>query len=163
MSVLPTTLASPASRRQPGQPLPRWADLKRIGDAQRLVLFTFVVGLLAIPLSGALDAGLGAGAEDGDELVVGGLVALVIFLGVRIWMAVGVYRLTSAMGSRVGVLWALGAFLPNLIGLVVLIVVSSRATSRLKKAGLKVGLMGAKLPAEPPPGFLCEEVAGAFS
>lgn len=163
MSVLPTTPVPPPPRRQPGQPLPRWEDLKRIARAQRLVLFTFLVGLIAIPLSGALAGDFGAAAESEGELAVGALVVGALVLGVRIWMAVGVYRLTAAMGSRVGVLWALGAFLPNLIGLVVLIVVSSRATSRLKKAGLRVGLMGAKLPDAPPPGFLCEEVAGAFS
>ena len=80
-------------------------------------------------------------------------------------MAVAVYRLSRALGSGVlgGLLWCVGSFLPNLVGVIVLVVVSARATSRLKKAGLKVGLLGAKLADRPPPGFLCEEVAGAFS
>ena len=78
-------------------------------------------------------------------------------------MAVAVYRVAKAMVSKLGVLLAIGAFLPNLIGLLVLAAVSARATKHLKNAGLRVGFLGAKLPEQPPPGFVCQEVVGAFS
>lgn len=162
MSVLATTPVSPAPR-QPGQQLPRWADLKKIGDSQRLVLVAFLVGLLAIPLSAAFGGGFVSLGGGDSGLAVGALALGALALGVRIWMAVGTYRLARALGSGVAWLWTLGTFLPSILGLVVLIIVISRATKRLKKAGLKVGLLGAKLPEKPPPGFLCEEVAGAFS
>ena len=159
MNALPTQVAPPSPRQQ----LPRWADLKRVADAQRLVLFTFLAALLAIPGLAAIGATLGASGDSlhGAEILVIGVTALVVIL--RVWMAVAVYRLAKAMGSRIGVLWAIGAFLPNLIGLLVLAAISARATSHLKKAGLKVGFLGAKLPEKPPPGFVCQEVVGAFA
>jgi hypothetical protein len=167
MSVLPTRPLAPAAP-QPSGALPRWADLKRIADAQRQVLVAFLVGLLVIPLSIPLSAALGGGWTgagghlSGVEL--GTLVLAALVLAVRVWMAVGTYRLASAMGPRaVAIVWTLGTFLPSVLGLVVLVLLISRATKRLKKFGLRVGLLGAKLPEQPPPGFLCEEVTGAFS
>ncbi len=161
MNVLPTQVAPPA-RPAPAQQLPRWADLKRVADAQRLVLFTFLAALLAIPGLAALGAGLAASGTglNGAEVAVVAVAALVVIL--RVWMAVAVYRVAKAMGSRLGVLWALGTFLPSLLGLLVLAAISARATTHLRKAGLKVGFLGAKLPERPPPGFACQEVVGAF-
>jgi hypothetical protein len=155
MNVLPTQVAPPAARPA----LPRWADLKRVADAQRVVLFTFLGAALAIPGLAAIGAALGAsgGSLKGAEI------AIVLVVILRLWMAVAVYRLAKAMGSKVGVLWALGSFLPSLIGLLVLAAISARGTKHLQKAGLKVGFLGAKLPENPPPGFLCEEIAGAFA
>ncbi len=159
MNVLPTQVAPPAS----APPLPRWADLKRVADAQRLVLFTFLAALLAIPGLAAIAGALGASGAgpSGAEVAIIAVTALVVIL--RVWMAIAVYRVAKAMGSKVGALWAIGAFLPNLIGLLVLAAISARATSHLKKAGLKVGFLGAKLPEKPPPGFVCQEVVGAFA
>jgi hypothetical protein len=163
MTVLPTTPLPPPPRApSAAQKLPRWSDLKKIADAQRQVLVAFCVGLLAIPLSAAFGGGLaGFGGDAGTS--IGLLVLAALVLGVRIWMAVGTYRLARAMASRVAILWTIGTFLPSIVGLLVLIAIISRATKRLKSVGLKVGLLGAKLPDQPPPGFLCEEVAGAFS
>src|SRR5512133_2888551 len=118
MTALPTTPVAAAPRPQARQ-IPRWADLKRIGDAQRLVLLTFLVGLLAMPASAAIGAGFGAFRPDHGDIGVGVIAVLVLVVAVRAWMAVAVYRLARALGSRVGVLWALGAFIPNVLGLVV--------------------------------------------
>ncbi len=160
MTVLPTTVAPPSPA---GQQLPRWSNLKAIADAQRLAIFALLAGIVAIPAAAALAIPFTAD-RGGAEMILPFLV-LVIVLGVRAWMAVAVFRLARALGSGIGggILWAIGTFMPNLIGVIVLVAVSWRATSRLKKAGLKVGLLGAKLAEQPPPGFLCQEVAGAFS
>jgi hypothetical protein len=136
--------------------LPSWSQLKAIADGQRMVLWALLIGTLA-----AL-ATVGAGAAGGAPDLVGYLF-LAVVIGVRGWMALSVYRLSKALGSKVAILWAIGGFLPNLIGLVVLAVLSGRATGRLKKAGLRVGLLGARLPSEPPPGFACQETVGQFA
>ncbi len=163
MNVLPTTPLPPAPRPQAaGQQLPRWADLKKIADAQRQVLVAFCAGLLAIPLFAAFGGGWSPPVGE-TGVAIGALVLAALVLGVRVWMAIGTYRLARAIGSRLAILWTLGTFLPSILGLIVLIVLMSRATKRLKSVGLKVGLLGAKLPDQPPPGFLCQEVAGAFS
>jgi hypothetical protein len=137
-------------------PLPSWATLKRIADGQRQAMLALLAGMLVLPASFLL-----VGADAPSEHV--GWVAVAVTLGLRAWMGVAVYRLTAAMGSRVALLWAIGAFLPNVIGLVVLAVASARATKRLRAAGLKVGLLGAKLGPTPPPGFLCQELAREFA
>ncbi len=151
MTTLPTTAA---------QQLPRWADLKAIADGQRLAMIALLAGIFAIPLT----ALLATGAEYRGPMGYSGLgIATLVFWAVRAWMAYAVYRLAKALDSAVPALWAVGAFLPGIVGLAVLAIVSARATTRLKKVGLKVGLLGAKLPEKPPPGFMCQEVTGAFS
>ncbi len=161
MTVLPTQLAptTPAQTQQ----LPRWTDLKAIADAQRLAIFALLAGILVIPLAAAVAIPQTVESRAATLLFTVALVVLV--LGVRIWMAIAVFRLARALGSGIAgaILWTVGTFLPSLIGVIVLVIVSVRATTRLKKAGLKVGLLGAKLAETPPPGFLCQEVAGAFS
>ncbi len=140
--------------------LPSWAALKAIADAQRQIMLAVLAGILAV-LFTQLPSPLSGEAQGFRE--VAAIVIVAVVVGVRLWMAVATYRLAGALGSKVAVLWAIGGFLPNLIGLIVLVVLSSRASSRLKKAGIKVGLLGAKLGDSPPPGFLCEELARDFA
>lgn len=148
----------PASR---AAALPSWTQLKAVADGQRMVLTALLVGILAT-VGATLAAGAVA-AGDGSGATAGGIAYLVVVIGVRAWMAVATWRLARALGSKVAILWAIGGFLPNIVGLLVLAVLSSRATGRLRKAGLRVGLMGAQLPADPPPGFACQETVGQFS
>ncbi|HET7824173.1 MAG TPA: hypothetical protein VFK90_02525 [Anaeromyxobacter sp.] len=157
---MPFSAAQPARPASAApSPLPRWSTLKRVADSQRQAMFALLAGILAVPLS------LSAGGTLVPNTAGGGIaIALVLLvLATRIWMIVAVYRVTKALGSSFALLWALGAFLPNILGLIVLAICSSRATKRLKDAGLKVGLMGAKLPEKPPPGFPCEELAREFA
>lgn len=60
----------------------------------------------------------------------------------QVLLTIGLCR---ALRSRAAVLWALTAVVPYL-GLIPLLLVSRRATKRLKQAGVPVGLLGAKLP-----------------
>ncbi len=53
------------------------------------------------------------------------------------------WDLASALGSAVPFLWSLGMLLP-LINLLLLLVLMQSATTRLRIAGIKVGLMGAR-------------------
>ena len=79
-----------------------------------------------------------------------GLVLLVAGLALIGLMLFSVFKLATSlgMGAGVAVLLAVLCFLP-LISLIVLLVLSSKATTRLKAAGVPVGLLGAdtsKLP-----------------
>jgi len=59
-----------------------------------------------------------------------------------------VYRLATALKAAVPVLWALAmvlSLLLGIVGLVILLVLNSSATSYLREHGVRVGLMGAKL------------------
>jgi hypothetical protein len=158
---MPFSAAQPARppSAAPSEPLPKWSTLKRVADAQRQAMFALLAGILAVPFSFSVGGTFLPNAAGGGVAIA--LVLLV--LATRIWMIVAVYRVMKALGSAFALLWALGAFLPNILGLIVLAICSSRATKRLKDAGLKVGLMGAKLPEKPPPGFPCEELAREFA
>jgi hypothetical protein len=55
-----------------------------------------------------------------------------------------IYKLASALKSKVPILWVLGMFLP-LLSLILLLILSQGATRAIQAAGFKVGLMGAKV------------------
>lgn len=78
-----------------------------------------------------------------------GFVTLGLFLVVRGAMGWSVYRLATELATGKPILWGFGAFIPNFLGLVVLGLISGRATTFLRKAGLKVGLLGATVPEQP--------------
>ncbi|QDS94879.1 hypothetical protein FF011L_36610 [Roseimaritima multifibrata] len=71
------------------------------------------------------------------------LITLVAVLAVLVYGMVSVFWLASLFrGKVVAVLYVLGLFVP-LLGLVILIVISSKATTILRANGIKVGLLGA--------------------
>ncbi len=145
----------------PPSTLPPWEQVVRVGRAQRALIWVFFAGLLVLLLPIGAGALAGAGATDGLG-EAGALSFVALAVGLRIAMAICVYRVAAALGSKVAILWALGGFLPNLIGLLVLLVVNRRATRFLRGAGLKPGFMGVKVPPEPPPGYL-DGLGGVFS
>lgn len=115
-----------------------------MAQAQRLVIQMFALGLLSLPAAFVLTALFGEGALTSYAMVG-------VFVAVRGSMAFAVYRLAGELASDLPALWAVGAFIPNIIGLIVLLVISGRATKVLQRAGVKVGLMGATLAQTPPP------------
>ena len=69
-----------------------------------------------------------------------GLVLTVAVLGALLFMMVYIYRLARAMG-QMGILYSIVLIFPCL-GWIILAMIVARATSRLKKAGVKVGFFG---------------------
>ena len=55
-----------------------------------------------------------------------------------------IYKLARGLDSSAPILWCLGVIVP-LLNLLLLLMLSQRATRRIQDAGFKVGLMGAKL------------------
>lgn len=55
-----------------------------------------------------------------------------------------VYKLLKSLHSKLVVLWMIGVLVP-LLGLILMIILNSRATKNIRAAGFRVGLMGADL------------------
>jgi len=63
-------------------------------------------------------------------------------LAVAIFQVIYVYRLASSLETGIPILWVLGILCLSCIGLLLLLVLSSKATKQLREAGFKVGLLG---------------------
>lgn len=103
-------------------------SLNLVARGQRHVMFALLAQIVA---SGFM----------GVQPVVGGVLVLAAFL----YGVIAVVRLASALGDSVvsRVLFCLGLLLP-LLSLIVLAVLSARASKRLRAAGFKIGFLGAK-------------------
>ena len=114
----------------PASTVPANAPIEEVADGQRLVIYAILIYILAVVLQVAVDPILGL-------VGLGGLVLAII----------GLMKLATGMGWSTGVkiLIVLLLFIP-LISILTLAIVNARATERLKAAGYKVGLLGAKKP-----------------
>jgi hypothetical protein len=68
----------------------------------------------------------------------------IAFLVILPFQLVFVYKLASSLKAAVPLVWTLCMFIP-LLSLVLLLILSQRATRALQGAGFKVGLLGAKV------------------
>lgn len=120
-----------------------WARLLRVAKAQRGVNLCI---LLAFACYALLIFGGAAGEAAGRPPNAMALVPLVAFLGllvVLVFQVIYVYRLASSLEVGVPIIWVLGVLFLSCIGLLLLLVLSSKATKQLRDAGFKVGLLGA--------------------
>ncbi len=110
--------------------------LRKIASAQRNVNLAVLFYLALIPLNIVLSI---VAAEVAWGAIVLGLAALAVL----IFGAVSVYSLASLFhGPLGGVIYVLGLLVP-VLGLILLVMLSSKATKILKSNGIKVGLLGA--------------------
>jgi hypothetical protein len=116
--------------------------VRAVASAQKLVLYAIALYIVAVVLRIGIVASVGDAAAATTTL--GGLDAL-IALAAIVMALVGVYRLASAFGYSmvVRVLCLVLMFVP-LVGLITLVVLNRRATSLLRGAGLRVGLLGVR-------------------
>jgi len=105
-------------------------DAERVASGQKLVLYAFLVYLAGIFI----------------QMAVGPLAGLLALVAL-IMALIGVIRLGSALGwsilSRIGIFILM--FVP-FVNLLTLLAVNARATTALRSAGYKVGLLGASKP-----------------
>ena len=110
--------------------------LRRIAIAQRQVNVAVLLYLALLPLSFGL--GTVAGGAPWGGLALGIYALVVVGLGI-----VSVYKLAAIFrGSVVAILYVIGLLVP-LLGLLLLLSISGKATKELRAAGIKVGLLGA--------------------
>jgi hypothetical protein len=103
--------------------------LDQVASGQRLIIYSIVLGL---------------GAMIMDRSSPGPLVFALVIIGL-VLSIIGMLRLCNGMGYSTlnKVFLIITLFIP-IVSLLVLVSLSIRATGRLKEAGYKVGLFGAK-------------------
>ena len=110
--------------------------LRRIATAQRQVNIAVLLYLGLIPMNIVL-AGVG-GAQAWAGIFLGLYLLVVLVLGVfSIFRLAAIYR-----GNVVAFLYVIGLLVP-LLGLLLLLSISNKATKELRKAGVRVGILGA--------------------
>jgi hypothetical protein len=121
--------APPASAGATAEPVEDDADLESLAFGQKLVIYTIIANFAWAAIRGAMPPALA------------GLLALAIV----ITSLVGVWKISSALGSNIvmKIVAILFMFIP-LVNLITLVLLSVRATKRLKDAGYTVGLLGAR-------------------
>ena len=124
---VPLGYALPPSRAGP--------DIRKIAGMQRAVIYCILAEILIVIFRVAMNGNLTARVLIGLVYFAVGILAAVCIFG----LAISLYN--TALGIVLGVL----TLIPG-IGLVVLLIVNGKATTILRQHGLKVGLMGAKLP-----------------
>jgi hypothetical protein len=117
-----------------------------IAKAQKGVIWC-ILAVIVCYAGMFLLGGLASPAARGDGKVglafifVPQLAALVVLA----FQIVFVYRLAAALQVGVPLLWVVGVVCLSCIGLLLMLILSSRATKAIRAAGFKVGIMGANL------------------
>jgi len=102
-------------------------DLRRIAKRQTALLFAVLLNLISYFL-----------------LALPYHIGLYINVAIYIFQVICIFRLATALGSRVAWLWALGALIPC-VSFILLYAVNGLATNALQSCGVRVGLFGARL------------------
>jgi hypothetical protein len=118
--------------------------LLKVAKAQRgvnicILLSILCYAVLFIGAGTAPEAGAGPPAASTAVLAVAGLAGVLV---VAVLQIIYVYRLAASLGSGVPIVWVLGIVFLSCIGLILLLVLSSKATKQLREAGFQVGLLG---------------------
>lgn len=121
--------APPASTSAAAEPAEDAADLESLAFGQKLVIYTIIANFAW------------AGLRTSLPPVLAGIAALAI----TVMALLGVWKISSALGANIvmKILAILSMFVP-LANLIVLVMLSLRASKRLKEGGYTVGLLGAR-------------------
>ena len=120
------------------------SQVRAVGLAQRRIMWV-ILGAILLTLSFVMGAGITAALAAVPPLVL--LVGLALMrLALFALMMISVYQLAAALGYSMTsrVLCTIAMIIP-LVGLIVLLVVNQSATNLLRRNGVHVGLMGARL------------------
>ena len=127
-------------------PMPRTPGVRAVGLAQRRIMWV-ILGALLLGVSLVMGSSIQAAFRGSQVSLIVVLALLVVLrLALVVLMMIGVYQLATALGSNMTtrVLYVIAMIIPY-INLIVLLVVNQRATNLLKRNGIKVGLMGARI------------------
>jgi len=106
--------------------------LREIATSQKQVLYC-VLGQIAV---GVLNR-----AAISGHIPILQIVDMILAVGLLIYMVIAVIRLAKALGLSQA-LYAILMFIPC-VSLIVLLIISGKATAKLSQAGIKVGFLGA--------------------
>lgn len=117
--------------------------IERVRTGQRIVLYSVMLSMLsmALLLGGVFLARI---LNDRTLALTVVYLKLVLWLGGQVVGIIGIIRLSKGLGYSIlgRILFVISVFIP-FVNLIVLLVLSSKATMVLVEAGYKVGLMGA--------------------
>lgn len=130
------------------------SDLEGLANGQRLVIYSILVyfaglvlyvGAIVMMMSAVRDAAPGATPNVSPAALALIFGALFVFLVSFVMGFVGFFRMGAGLGIHLvfRLLLMLLTMVP-LLGIVILLIMNSRATKRLRAAGYQVGFMGAK-------------------
>jgi hypothetical protein len=124
----PNPYAAPRSEVADVQFTGETATLNRVASGQRLMIYSVLVSMGAMALRTAL----------GPPAAIVSLVASVVAIA-------GVARLSGALGSGIAmrIVYCIAMIIP-LMNLLVMLLLSARATRALRAGGYQVGLLGAR-------------------
>jgi hypothetical protein len=115
------------------------ADVRAVAWAQKAIILCILANLATLPLRFALST-----LDPGLQLL-GVIVLAVYYLAVAITATVFVFMLAvKVYGTGMGVVLGILTLIPC-VGLIVLLIINSKATGILRKNGVRVGLLGAKM------------------
>jgi hypothetical protein len=117
--------------------------IAQLGSGQKLAIYAICTYISTVLLRVVLSSFFKSNLED-DDLVLVALLAGAAFLVAFILSVVGQWRMADGLGIPTGfrVLMVILLFIP-LINIVMLLILSSRTTRALRKAGYRVGFFGA--------------------
>ena len=115
-------------------------DAGRLAASYRRLVLWFGVQLVVGLLGPVVAVALG----DTALALLFEIAQLVVILVTIAALTLYAYRTAVALRSSVGVLWAVAMLVP-LVNLITLLVLSSKATSACRAAGIPVGFLGPKL------------------
>jgi hypothetical protein len=130
----PTATMAPASKEL--------RRLLQIAKGQRGVNMVILLSFLGygLLLLGGVSAPAGRTAA-ANQVPLLALVACILVLAAVVLEILYVYRLAAALGHT-AIVWVLGVVFLGCIGLLLLLILSSKATKELRGAGFRVGLLG---------------------
>lgn len=123
------------------------ARLLKIAKAQRgvnmgiLLLFLCYGVIFFVTFAGIAANPNSAGSPPGAMAILTMIAGLGV-LAVGLLQILYVYRLASALEVGLPILWVLGVIFLSCIGVILLLILSSKATKQIKAGGFKVGLLG---------------------
>ncbi len=143
----PPPIASPDGSVSPAPQPHGEIDLRALAGAQKWVLWALLASIASLFLGMSNQDFVTAANPNNVDYNVQTIQKAVfidfIRFGIALLMAVAVYRLGRALHIKWAWLAAILALLP-VLGIVVLLGLNGQTTAKLRAAGYKVGLMGAK-------------------
>jgi hypothetical protein len=126
-----------------------WGEVVNIARAQRRLLLVILGNICATILYAVVMMPAG-GKGPGPHPALGLLVVIFVLIVMALQITCFALMLRAMRYTTVGIVFLCIGSVLSCIGLIILLVINQQATSRLQRAGLKVGLLGAKIEAGPP-------------